>query len=450
MPNRMLSPNRAITRPWLRGPIVALTLTFAVPASLAPATAQRAPTESASLTRATPESVGMSATRLAKLKKAFEKEIADKKIPGVVMMIARKGRLVYTNAIGKRDPKAADSMRLDTIFRAYSMTKPFASVAAMTLVEDGIVALSDPVSKYLPAFKDIKVATATGEVAAERPMNVQDLLRHTAGLSYGELTVNNAVKDALTKAGIFKPNVIEFDARDMSPAEFTERLAKVPLIHQPGTAWEYSHATDVLGRVVEAASGKRLGDYLSERVFKPLKMNDTAFWVPADKLARVAEPFEKDPLAGTPIKLIDVSKIPGNDSGGAGSMTTAGDYLRFAQMLANGGTLDGQRILSRTTVRLMSSDHLAGRIPLANTPGGGVLGGQTYTFGLGFAVRQGDGLAPFPGSAGDYNWGGYAGTYFWVDPKEQLVAVMMVQSAGALRLVHRLMFRQLVYQAIAD
>jgi CubicO group peptidase (beta-lactamase class C family) len=279
---------------------------------------------------------------------------------------------------------------------------------------------------------------------------VQDLLRHTAGLAYGELTVNAGVKDALTKAGIYKPNVIEFDQRDVTAAEYTERMAKVPLLFQPGTAWEYSHATDVLGRVVEAASGKRLGDYMAERIFKPLKMTDTSFWVPAAKLTRLAEPFEKDALAGTPIRLIDATKQPGNDSGGAGTMTTAGDYLRFAQMLANGGVLDGQRILSRTTVRLMTADHLAGRIPLAATPGGGVLGGQTYGFGLGFAVRQGDGFAPFPGTAGDYNWGGYAGTYFWVDPKEQLTAVMMVQSAGALRLTHRMMFRQMVYQAIVD
>ena len=366
------------------------------------------------------------------------------------MMIARRGRLVYSTALGKRDPKSDDPMQGDTIFRAYSMTKPFVSVAAMTLVEDGIVQLTDPVAKRLPGLKDMKVSTAAGEVAADRPMTVQDLLRHTAGLPYGELTVNAAVKDALTKAGLFKPNVIEFDARDMTPTEQIERLAKVPLIHQPGTAWEYSLATDVLGRVVEAAANKRLGTYLDERIFKPLRMADTAFWVPENKRQRLAEPFEKDALAGTPIKLIDVSIVPGNDSGGAGTVTTAGDYLRFAQMLVNNGTLDGQRILSRTTVRLMTSDHLASRIPLAQTPGGGVLGGQTYTFGLGFAVRQGDGFAPFPGTAGDYNWGGYAGTAFWVDPKEQLVAVMMVQSAGALRLTHRLMFRQMVYQAIVD
>jgi CubicO group peptidase (beta-lactamase class C family) len=299
-------------------------------------------------------------------------------------------------------------------------------------------------------FKDVKVLTTAGEVAPERPMTVQDLLRHTAGLPYGELTQNAAVKDALAKAGLFKPGVIEFDVRDMTGAEQVERLARIPLLYQPGTTWEYSLASDVLGRVVEAASGKRLGDFLSERLFKPLGMNDTAFWVPEAKLGRLAEPFEKDPLAGTAIRLIDVAKPPGNDSGGAGGVATAGDYLRFAQMLANGGILDGQRVLSRTTIKHMTADHLGSSLPLAATPGGGVLRASTYTFGLGFAVRPSDGIAPVPGSAGDFNWGGYAGTVFWVDPKEELVAVFMVQSAGALRLYHRTLFRQLVYQAIVD
>jgi CubicO group peptidase (beta-lactamase class C family) len=415
-----------------------------------PSLAQRAATPAAPIVAAPPQSVGMSPARLARITTAFNKEVADKKLPGVVMMVARKGRLVYSAALGLRDPKTADVMRNDTVFRIYSMTKPIVSVAAMLLVEDGKLLLIDPVSKWLPAFKDVKVTTAGGEVPAERAMTVQDLLRHTAGLPYGELTQNAAIKEALAKAGLFKPGVIEFDARDMTPAEQVERLAKIPLLYQPGTSWEYSLASDLLGRVIEAASGKRLGDFLSERIFRPLKMNDTAFWVSEANRGRLAEAFEKDVLAGTPIKLIDVSKEPGNDSGGAGAVSTAGDYLRFAQMLANGGVLDGQRIISRATLKLMTADHLGSRIPLAATPGGMVLGASTYTFGLGFAVRPSDGIAPFPGSAGDFNWGGYAGTFFWVDPKEQLAATLMVQSAGALRLYHRLLFRQLVYQAIAD
>jgi CubicO group peptidase (beta-lactamase class C family) len=412
--------------------------------------AQRPGPAASPLALAPPESAGMSAARLTRLTTAFGKEIEDKKLPGAVMMIARKGKLVYASALGLRDPKGADPMRTDTIFRIYSMTKPIVSVAVMILVEDGRIQLMDPVSRWLPAFKDVKVWSDAGEVAAQRAMTVQDLLRHTAGLPYGELTQNAAVKEALAKAGLFKPGVIDFDVRDMTGADQVERLARIPLLYQPGTTWEYSLASDVLGRVVEAASGKRLADFLSERVFKPLKMTDAAFWVPPTKIGRVAEPFDKDPIAGTAIRLIDVSKEPGNDSGGAGGVATAGDYLRFAQMVANGGVLDGQRVLSRTTVKLMTSDHLGSRLPLAATPGGTVLGASTYTFGLGFAVRPSDGIAPVPGSAGDFNWGGYAGTLFWVDPKEQLVAVFMVQSAGTLRVYHRTLFRQLVYQAIVD
>ena len=426
--------------------IVALFAPNVADAQRAASTAGGAP----AIAAAAPESVGMSAARLARLTAASKKEIDDKKVPGAVMLIARKGKLVYASALGVRDPKGADPMRTDTIFRIYSMTKPMVSVAAMILVEDGALQLTDPVSKWLPAFKDMKVSTSGGDVAVQRAMTVHDLLRHTAGLAYGELTQNAAVKDALAQAGLFKPGVIDFDIRDMTGAEQVERLARIPLLYQPGTTWEYSLASDALGRVVEAASRTRLGDFLSERVYKPLRMTDTAFWVAAAKLGRVAEPFDKDPIAGTAIKLIDVAKQPENDSGGAGGLATAGDYLRFAQMLANGGVLDGQRVLSRTTVKLMTADHLGSRLPLATTPGGAVLGASTYTFGLGFAVRPSDGIAPVPGSAGDFNWGGYAGTFFWVDPKEQLAAVFMVQSAGAPRVYHRTLFRQLVYQAIVD
>lgn len=402
------------------------------------------------LPAAKPEDVGMSSERLGRMSKAIHAYVDAGRTPGVVTLIARHGKVVHVDAYGKADLASGRATRTDDIFRMYSMTKPITSVAAMILVEDGKLQLTDPVARWLPAFKDVKVWTDGGEVAAQRPMTVQDLLRHTAGLAYGELTQNAAVKDALAKAGLFKPGVMDFDVRDLTGAEQVERLAKIPLLYQPGTTWEYSLASDVLGRVVEAASGKRLGVFMAERVFTPLRMTDTAFWVPDGKRGRVAEPFDKDPLTGTAIRLIDVSKEPGNDSGGAGGVGTAGDYLRFSQMLANGGVLDGQRVLSRTTVRLMTSDHLGSRIALAPTPGGGVLGASTYTFGLGFAVRPSDGIAPVPGSAGDFNWGGYAGTRFWVDPKEQLVGVFMVQSAGALRAYHRELFRQLVYQAIID
>ena len=392
---------------------------------------------------------GMLAQRLDLLTVAFNKEIADKALPGAVIMVARKGQLVYAKAFGLRDPAQADSMATDSIFRIYSMTKPMASVGAMILVEEGRLQLSDPVAKHLPAFKDLTAYTATGTEPA-RPMTVQDLLRHTSGLGYGEISNNAAFKESLTQAGLYKPGNIDFDTRDLSPAEQLTRLAAVPLLRQPGTAWEYSLSTDVLGRVIEAVSGQRLGDFMAERIFKPLGMKDTAFYVPEAKAHRLAASFDKDPATGIPFKLINVSKLPGNDSGGAGTVSTAADYLRFSQMMLNGGTLDGQRILSPNTVRWMTSDHLGPRIPIAQSPGGNVLYPSQYTFGLGLAVRPADGLAATPGSAGDYNWGGYAGTAFWVDPKEQIVAVMMMQSPGAMRNYHRNLLRQLVYQAVSD
>lgn len=399
---------------------------------------------------AAPESVGMSSSRLGRITATFEQEVAAKRLPGAVAMVSRKGKLVYAHAFGLRDAKAGDAMQLDSVFRIYSMTKPFAAVGAMILVEDGVLQLGDPVAKWLPAFKDTKVSTPQGDVAAARAMTVQDLLRHTAGLPYGELTANTAVKDALAKAGLYKPGVIDFDIRDMTPAEQVDRLAAIPLIHQPGSTWEYSLATDVLGRVIEAASRQRLADFLRARLFAPLKMNDTAFQLLPGQGARLAEPFDKDPVSQAPVRLIDVARAPANDSAGAGCVSTAADYLRFEQMLLNGGELDGVRVLSPSTIKWMTADHLGLRIPLAPTPGGGVLAASGYTFGLGFAVRPADGLVTVPGSAGDYNWGGYAGTGFWVDPKEQLIAVFMVQQAGTLRTYHRTLIRQLVYQAITD
>ncbi len=424
--------------------VLALGLTACAPAPLSGNTTAWPDGASASAADA-----GLSPQRLALLTSVFSKEVNDKQLPGVTIMVARKGKLVYAKALGVRDPAKPDAMELDTIFRIYSMTKPLASVAAMILVEDGRLQLSDPVAKFLPAFKTISVYTSTGTEPA-RAMTVQDLLRHTSGLGYGEISNNDAFKAALAQAGLFKPGNIDFDVRDMSPAEQVSRLAVIPLLRQPGTAWEYSLSTDLLGRVIEATSGQRLGDFMAERIFKPLGMKDTAFHVPLEKAGRLAQSFDKDPVTGNRFNLIDVSRLPGNDSGGAGAVSTAPDYLRFALMMLNGGTLDGQRILSRTTVRWMTSDHLGPRIPIAQSPGGSVLMPTLYTFGLGLAVRPADGLAFTAGSAGDYNWSGYAGTTFWVDPKEQVVGVMMTQSPGAQRTYHRNLMRQLTYQAISD
>jgi CubicO group peptidase (beta-lactamase class C family) len=224
----------------------------------------------------------------------------------------------------------------------------------------------------------------------------------------------------------------------------------VPLSLQPGTQWQYSLSVDMLGRVVEKASGKRLGDFLEERLFKPLKMGDSGFWVPPAKMSRLAETLPKDRFADRGFPLVDVSKVPGNDSGGAGGVSTAADYLRFSQMMLNGGTLEGTRVISRPTVRLMTSDHLGTFIATPVQPGELLLGTKGYTFGLGFMVRQGDGVAGVAGSQGEFMWAGYAGTFFWVDPKEQLVAVLMTQAASPNRAYFRRMIKNLVYQAIVD
>ncbi len=409
---------------------------------------------------APPESVGMSGQRLGRIGEALKQEVAQGKLPGAVVMVARKGRLVYSDAIGFQDKGAGTPMSKDTIFRIYSMTKPLVSVAAMILVEDGKIQLTDPVSKFLPGFDKLQVSVPRTDpvfarvtytmVPAERQMTVQDLLRHTSGLAYGEITVNGPVKDAYAKAAVFLPGVRDYDSRDMTPAEQVERLARAPLAHQPGTVWEYSLAVDVLGRVVEAASGKRLADFLDERLFKPLKMADSGFWVVGEKRGRLAQPLPVDPASGQPNKLIDVSAPPKNDSGGAGGVSTAADYLRFCQMLLNGGQLEGVRVMSRSTVALMTSDHLGTRINAPVTPGELLLGTPGYTFGLGFAVRQGPGVAGVPGSAGEFMWAGYAGTYFWVDPKEEIVGIYMTQAPSPIRAYYRKLFKQLVYQAIVD
>jgi CubicO group peptidase (beta-lactamase class C family) len=406
------------------------------------------------LPSARPEQVGLSAERLDRVGTAFKAEIAVGKLPGIVLLVARKGRVAYFESLGLRDKQAGAPMERDAIFRIYSMTKPLVSVAAVMLMEDGKLVLTDPVSRHLPAFAKLQVSAPRADstfgrvtfhtVPAEREMTVQDLLRHTAGLAYGELTTNTPVKEAYARAGVYQPTGLPFDARGVTPSEQVERMAAAPLVHQPGIVWEYSLASDLLGRVVEAAAGMRLGQFLQQRLFEPLKMTDSAFFVPSGKLGRLAHP---DP--SNPIKLIDVTAEPKNDSGGAGAVSTAMDYARFSQMLLNGGRLDGIRVLSRSTVALMASDHL-GRISAPQSPGELLLGTPGYTFGLGFAVRQGPGIAAVPGSAGEFMWAGFAGTYFWIDPAEQIVGVLMSQAPSPERAYYRRLFKQLVYQAIND
>ena len=404
-------------------------------------------------------SLGVSTERIARINLVFNKLVNDGKLPGAVMLVARKGQVIFSSSLGFRDKGAGKPMTNDTIFRIYSMTKPLVSVAAMTLVEDGTMELTDPISKFLPAFKDMQVAEMTSNadgkpsysiVPANKPITIQDLLRHTAGFAYGEITKNEPVRQAYIEAKFYTPGEAEYDHRKMTPEEQVERMAKIPLIHQPGSTFEYSMAVDILGRAVEAASGQRLSVFLQERLFKPLKMADTSFFVPAEKLERLARPLQVDPATGQENKLIDVSSEPKNDSGGAGAVSTAMDYLRFCQMLLNGGELDGVRILSPAMVRLMISDHLGPRIATPLQPGEVILGTQGFTFGLGFAVRQTYGLAAIPGAAGEFTWAGAAGTYFWVDPKDQLIAVMMTQSPGPTRPYYRRLFQTLVYQALEN
>lgn len=408
---------------------------------------------------ARPEDVGMSSERLQRIAKVFRAEIDQGHLPGAVVLIARRGKLVYSESFGFQDKAAGTPMRPDAIFRVYSMTKPFVSVAAMMLVEEGRIQLPEPVSTYLPEFKALQVsvprADALGQptyglTPAERQPTVQDLLRHTAGLAYGEITTNALVKSAYAKAGLYKPD-FDYNVTDLTPEEFTQRIAQAPLAYQPGTTWEYSLAVDVLGRVVEWASGQRLGNFLQARVFGPLGMADSGFSVPTDKMARLAQPLPTDPFSGAPNRLIDVSRPPAEDSGGAGTVSTASDYLRFGQMLLDRGHLpDGTALLSPTTVALMTSDQLGTRIQQKVEPGELLMGVPGYTFGLGFMVRKQPGVAGVPGSAGEFMWAGYSGPFFWVDPQERLVAVMMTAAPGPSRAHYRREIKDLVYQAIVD
>ncbi len=411
------------------------------------------------LPKADPESLGLSAQRLNNISTVFRKHVEEGKLPGVVFMIARNGKLVYADAVGSLDPAKQKPMPDDAIFRIYSMSKPLVSVAAMILVEDGVIQLTDPVSKFLPSMKNLQISVARvdaefakttyAQVPAQREMTVQDLLRHSAGLVYGEITSNLPVKDAYKQGRLYRTET-NFDIRDLTPSQEIEAFSRAPLAHQPGTVWEYSLASDLLGRVIESASGQRLADFMKQRLFVPLRMPDTGFWVQRSDLGRVAEPLPTDIDGNKTVHLIDVSQVPANDSGGAGGVSTAADYLRFSQMLLNGGELDGRRVLSRTTVSLMTADHLGDRISMALTPGELLLGTPGYTFGLGFAVRMQQGIAGIPGSQGEFTWGGYAGTYFWIDPQERIVAVYMTQAPGPMRAYYRRLFRQLVYASIID
>jgi CubicO group peptidase (beta-lactamase class C family) len=406
-----------------------------------------------SLPSAAPETVGLSGERLARIAKVFGAEVDQGGLPGAVVAVARRGKLVYFEAVGYQEKPTNTKMRKDTIFRIYSMTKPWTSLAAMMLVEDGKIQLPDPVSKFLPAFKELNVSVATPNttagqttyelVPAAREPTIQDLLRHTSGVAYDFVTRNAPVKEAYEKSDL---KAVSVEIRDkLTAAEFVERLAKAPLASQPGTQWEYSLSTALLGRVVEAVSGKPLSKFLQERLFQPLNMTDSGFVVPSEKAGRIAQP-----LLPHAFPMFDPTVPPANDLGGEGGVSTAMDYLRFSQMLLDGGKLGGTHVLSRSTVALMTSDHLGARPSSPVGPGELLLGTPGYTFGLGFMVRTGPGIAGVPGSPGEFMWGGAGGTFFWVDPKEELAVVLMSQAPFASRVVHRRLVKQLVYAAIID
>ena len=393
-----------------------------------------------------PEQVGLSSERLQRIGNALAADVERGRIAGAVVLVARKGRLAYVTAVGFRDKSVAAPMTPDAIFRLASMTKPIVTVAAMSLYEEGRLLPADVVSKYVPAFSKLQVGVervepGTGKsvvytVPVEREMTVHDLMRHTSGLTYG-----NRGTSAIHK---MYPESSTVSSQTLTMDELIDRLSKTPLLYQPGTTWEYGLSTDVLGRVVEVAAGKPLAQVLEERIFRPLKMSDSGFLVPPAQRDRIAQPLATNPDTGRPYAVPDPTVPRKFDCGGGCAVSTGPDYLRFAQMLLNRGSLDGARILGSRTVDYMTSDHLGSSI----SRGGAYGAGPGYTWGLGLAVRQEKGLASSPGSPGDFYWPGAFATYWWADPKEEMVVVSMMQSP--LGRHYRELLRGLVLQAILE
>jgi CubicO group peptidase (beta-lactamase class C family) len=398
-----------------------------------PTSAPRTP----ALPHAKPEQLGLSAVRLQRMSDIFKREVDKGTMPGVTVLVARKGQIGWFDAIGRQNPAASAPMAHDSIFRMFSMTKPIVSVGIMTLLEDGHFILNDPVAKFIPEFANQKVGVENNGtlelVPATRPMTIQDLLRHTSGLTYDH-TGTGLVQQLYQKSRL--------RSRKITNAEHATLLAAMPLMCQPGTEWNYSRSTDILGRIIEVVSGKSLSAYLTERILAPLQMTETAFHTSEANTGRLAEPFPTDPWSGDNVQLFNMLERPVMESGGGGLVSTTMDYARFAQMLLNGGSLDGNRIIGRKTLELMASDHLGPHVKVDSPlmpPGHG--------FGLGFAVRTHAGIAPFPGSLGQFFWSGMAGTFFWIDPKEDLFAVFMMQGPGQ-RQYTRTLLRDLVYAAV--
>jgi CubicO group peptidase (beta-lactamase class C family) len=418
----------------LRNLVIVAALLAAVPSAFAEGPVTVKPVEA-----------GFNEAGLGRLDAYIKNEIATNKIPGAIMMIQRQGKTAYFSSAGVRDPGTKEPMTPDTIFRIYSMSKPITTVAAMMLVEEGKLQLDEPLSKYIPAFANVKVGVEKkGEdgamglelVPARRPITIQDLMRHTSGLTYGffgEGLVKKAYVDA------------KLNAEDPDNAEFAERIAKLPLAYQPGTTWDYSQSTDILGRVIEVVSGKSLYQFEKERLLDPLGMKDTTFYVtdPAKK-SLVAEPFPNDRTIGNNSVMGDPRVAQKWESGGGGMVSTINDYSRFAQMILNGGTLDGRRYLSPKTIAYMGSNHIG--LASGVTPGPLYLPGPGFGFGLGFAVRTEAGVSPIEGSIGEMSWSGAGGTTFWIDLKEDMFVIFMAQTVSQ-RARIRIALKNVVYGA---
>ena len=390
-----------------------------------------------SLPHAKPETLGLSAVRLQRMSDAFKREVDKGTLPGATVMVARRGQIGWFDAIGRQNPTASAPMTHDSLFRIFSMTKPIVSIGIMMLVEDGHFILNDPVAKFIPEFADQKVGVENNGklefVPVKRQMTVQDLLRHTSGLTYDH-TGNGLVQQLYQQSRL--------RSRKISNAEHATIIAGMPLVCQPGEGWNYSRSTDVLGRIIEVVSGKSLGAFLTERILAPLQMAETAFHTGEANAARLAEPFPTDPWTGEKVQLFNMLEKPVMESGGGGLVSTTMDYARFSQMLLNGGSLDGIRIVGRKTLQLMASDHLGPHVKVDSPlmPAG-------HGFGLGFAVRTHEGMAPFSGSRGQFFWSGKAGTFFFIDPAEELFCVFMMQGPGQ-REYLRAVLRDLVYAAV--
>ena len=384
-----------------------------------------------------PDQIGLSPARLQRMSDAFKREIDKGTVPGVTVMVARRGQIGWFEAIGRQNPATSQPMSHNTIFRIFSMTKPIVSLGIMMLLEDGHFLLDEPVAKFIPEFAKQKVGIEHNGrlelVALQRPMTIQDLLRHTSGITYDH-TGNSLVQQLYQQSRL--------RSRKITNAEHAAMVAELPLICQPGAEWNYSRSTDILGRIIEIVSGKTLGAFLTERILAPLQMAETAFFTGEENAGRLAEPFPTDPWSGEKVQLFNMLDKPAMESGGGGLVSTTMDYARFCQMLLDGGTLDGTRLIGRKTLELMASDHLGPSVAIKGTlltPGHG--------FGLGFAVRTQQGIASFPGSIGQFFWSGMGGTFFWIDPKEELFAIFMSQGPGQ-REYTRTLVRNLVYAAV--